>query len=122
MLFQAYDGDLPDVIAAALKIQGGEVRGLPESSDSSSTIHMMKTDGRWDGMMESLSADSLMVKTMMADLAEFCRRPRLQWTVIRRSSVATCHSCRGRGGDTEEEDGDDRVIRFSQDQRRMAIL
>ncbi len=110
----AYDGDLPDVIAAALKdLKAEKYEDCLSRLIPPSTIHMMKTDGRWDGMMESLSADSLMVKTMMADLAELSKAEASMDGDTAEFRLPHVIHVVGRGGDTEEEDGDDRVIRFS---------
>jgi hypothetical protein len=110
----AYQGDLPDVIAAALKDLNAEKyedcmsRLIPPS-----TIHMMKTDGRWDGMMESLSSDSPMIKMMISDLTELSKAEAAIDGDTAEYQLPNVIHVVGRGGDTEEEDAEDRVIRFS---------
>lgn len=110
-----YEGDLPDVIAAALKdLKAEKYEDCLSRLIPPSTIHMMKTDGRWDGMMESMSSDSPMVTTMIADLTELSKaEASMDGDTAEFRLPTVIHVVVGRGGDTEEEDADDRVIRFS---------
>lgn len=109
----AYEGDLPDVIAAALKdLKAEKYEDCMSRLIPPSTIHMMKSDGRWDGMIESLSPDSPMVKTMIADLTELSKAEAsidgdiAEYRVPRVIHIETSYA------DEEEEVGD-RAIRFS---------
>jgi hypothetical protein len=109
-----YEGDLPDVIAAALKdLKAEKYEDCMSRLIPPSTIHMMKTDGRWDGMMESLSPDSPMVTTMIADLTELSKAEASMDGDTAEFRLPHVIHIVGRGGDTEEEDAEDRVIRFS---------
>lgn len=64
--------------------------------------------------MESLSADSPTVKTMIADLTELSKtEASMDGDTAEFRLPNVIHVVVGRGGDTEEEDADDRVIRFS---------
>ena len=111
----AYEGDLSDVIAAALKdLKAEKYEECLSRLIPPSTIHMMKTDGRWDGMMESMSSDSLMVITLIADLTELSKaEAAMDGDTAEFRLPHVIHVVVGRGGDFEEEDAEDRVIRFS---------
>lgn len=110
----AYEGDLPEVIAAALKdLKAEKYEDCLSRLIPPSTIHMMKTDGRWDGVMESLSAGSPMVKTMIADLTELSKAEASMDGDMAEFRLPGVIHVVGRRGAAEEEDAEDRVIRFS---------
>lgn len=109
----AYEGDLPDVIAAALKdLKAEKYEDCLSRLIPPSTIHMMKTDGRWDGMTESLSPDSSMIRTMIADLTELSKAEAsidgdtAEYRLPNIIHVVASFS-------DEEEEAGERVIRFS---------
>ncbi len=117
----AYKGSLSDVIAAAIEdLSDQEFEKTLERLLPPSTIHMMKTDGRWDAMVASLTPESEMIMSMQAELqallslkpvidgdtAEF-RVPRIIHVVKNKSLFE------GTSGDLEEEEVGERLIRFS---------
>ncbi len=109
----AYQGDLPEVIATALKdLKAEQYEACMSRVLPPSTIHLMKTDGRWDGMMESLSPESPMVTAMITDLMTLSKaKASIDGDTAEYRFPNVIH--RVARNDVEEEDAGERIIRFS---------
>lgn len=108
-----YGNDLAIAIESALQDLKAEkyeffmARMLPQS-----TVLMMKADNRWDGMVESLSGDSVKTQRMIDDLLTLAKEePVIKGTTAEFTLPNIVPIARGRK--TEEVEVGKRVIRFS---------
>jgi hypothetical protein len=110
----SYEGDLPKVIAAALKdLESKAYEDCMSRLIPPSTIHMMKTDGRWDGMIESLSPESPTIQAMVSDLTAIAgEKPSIDGDTAEYRQPRVIHVVGGRN-QVQEKNAGERLIRFS---------
>ncbi len=108
-----YGDDLTIAIESALQdLKAGNYEVFMAGMLPQSTVLMMKTDDRWDGMVQSLSGDSTIVTRMIEDLSTLVKAtPVIDGATAEFTLPNVVSITRGRR--TEIAEVGERIIRFS---------